>query len=122
MKSLSLFLFMILFSSVTYAQTVNGQPISEIENEYIQIIGTERFLSNKMKIDIDFGQRDKVFKVGDTRVEDAEGKLVTFNSMMQALNFMYDHGYEFVQAMHITEGEDIENTKIHYILRKKQAE
>lgn len=98
-------------------QTVNDIPISEIDVEYIQIIGTSKLLSNKVTIQIDFGQENKYWSNKDTQVKDENGKLVVFNSMIDSLNFLSENGYEFVNAYAITIGNQ---NVYHYMLRKKK--
>lgn len=104
--------------SSALSQTVNGKPIAEIDVEYVQIVGTAKFLSNKVKIQIDFGQEDKLFTANDTQVRDETGKLMVFNSMIDALNFMSKNGYDFVSAYTIT----ISNQNVYHYLLKKRAD
>jgi hypothetical protein len=68
-------------------------------------------------VNIDFGQVDKMFSAKDTQIKDENGRMTTFNSMIDALNFMSENGYEFVNAYAIT----ISNQNVyHYMLRKKK--
>ena len=100
------------------AQTVNDIPIKDIDVEYVEIVGTGKALSNKLTIEIDFGQENKLFSSrNDTRVKDANGKNMTFNSMIDALNFMTKNGYEFVQAYAVLV---VNQNVYHYLLRKKR--
>lgn len=101
------------------AQTVNDIPLTKIDVEYVQIIGTSRLFSNKLIIDIDFGQENKLFSSDkDTRIKDVNGKNMIFNSMIDALNFMTKNGYEFVQAFAFAVSE---KNVYHYLLRKKKT-
>ncbi len=111
-------LLAIFGTSNLFSQTVNGVLIKDINVEYIQIVGTARFLSNKVSIDIDFGQENKVFSIRDTQIRDKSGKLVVFNSMIDALNFFSASGYEFVNA-YALHGEN--QDEYHYILRKSKS-
>lgn len=111
----SIILFGLLLSNLN-AQTVNDIPINEIDVEYIQIVGTSKLLSNKVTIQIDFGQENKYWSNKDTQVKDENGKLVVFNSMIDSLNFLSENGYEFVNAYAITLGNQ---NVYHYILRRK---
>ena len=108
---------MLIFSDVE-AQTVNGTKISEIDVEYIRIVGTKKMLSNKVNIDIEFGQLNKVWSTKDTQIKNASGKRMTFNSMIDALNFMSSNGYDFVQAYTLTIGNQ---NVYHYLMRKSTA-
>ncbi len=111
-------LFLILSISTTvFSQTVNDVPISEIDVEYVRIVGTGKLLSTKVTIQIDFGQRNKIFKTKDTQVKDENGKLTSFNSMIDALNFMSKNGYDFVTAYTLTIGNQ---NVYHYLLKKRK--
>jgi hypothetical protein len=100
-----------------FSQTVNDIPIKDIDVDYIQIVGTSKLMSNKVTIEIDFGQENKYWSAKDTQVKDENGKLVVFNSMIDALNFLSKNGYEFVDAYTIT----ISNQNVyHYMLKKKK--
>jgi hypothetical protein len=82
-KILILTIALITFGTANLsAQTVNDVPISEINVKYIQIVGTSKLLSNKVTIQIDFGQENKIFSAKDTQVKDRYGRLVVFNSML----------------------------------------
>ena len=118
MKYLICVVFISLLSFSSKAQTVNDIPIKDIDVEYIQIVGTSRMLSNKLTIEIDFGQENKFFSSDkDTKVKDSSGKNMIFNSMIDALNFMTKNGYEFVQAYAINNNNQ---NVYHYLLRKKR--
>jgi len=100
-----------------FSQTVNNKPISEIDVEYVQIVGTAKLFSKKVNIQIDFGQENKLFSAKDTQVKNENGKLMKFNSMIDALNFMSKNGYNFVDAYAIT----ISNQNVyHYLLKKRK--
>ena len=122
MKKIFLLLTMQLFIlTVINAQTVNDTPLKNIDVEYVQIVGTSKLFSNKLSIEIDFGQENKFFSSDkDTRLKNSEGKNMVFNSMIDALNFMTQNGYEFVQAYAFS----VNNSQnvYHYLLRKKKAD
>lgn len=117
MKKL-VYLALLVFPLPLLAQTVNGVPLKDINVEYVQIVGTSRLLSNKVSVEIDFGQENSYWTQKDTQLRDANNKLITFNSMIDALNFMTSHGYEFVQAYAVS----MQNNQnvYHYLLRKKK--
>lgn len=116
-----LFLITLAFCSFgltsAFSQTVNDIPIKDIDVDYIQIVGTAKLMSNKVTVEIDFGQENKYWSAKDTQVKDENGKLVNFNSMIDALNFLSKNGYEFVNAYAIT----VSNQNVyHYMLKKKK--
>lgn len=108
---------LLCFAITLKAQTVNDIPLKDIDVDYVQIIGTSKLMSTQLTIELDFGQRNKFFQQKDTQVKDATGKLIVFNSMIDALNFMSANGYEFVTAY----AAAVQNQSVyHYLLRKKQ--
>ena len=107
------------FIERTNSQTVNDIPLKDVEVEYVEIVGTSKLLSTKLTIDIDFGQRNKVWSGKDTQIKDVGGKKMEFNSMIDALNFMTTNNYEFVQAYTVT----VSNQNVyHYLLKRKKGE
>ena len=116
MKKLLLFIALI-YSSTIFSQTVNDIPIKEIDVTYVQIVGTSKLMSKKVSIQIDFGQDTKFFSGGkETIVKNANGKPTKFNSMIDALNFMNENGYDFVNAYALTMG----NQNVYHFLLKKR--
>ena len=81
---------------------------------YCQLVGTGRLLSNRVDVSIDFGQQTNLFT--DTRLRDESGKVVVFNSMVDAMNFMGADGWEFIQAYAVTSGN---SNVYHWLLKKK---
>lgn|SRR5690554_1801351 len=119
-KKLIISSILLMFSLSLFAQTVNDIPISEIDVEYIQIVGTSKVFSNKVAIGIDFGQNTKFFNPKkQTLIKNSEGKPLEFNSMIDALNFMSSNGYEFTQAYAFAVGNQ---NVYHYLMRKSKAE
>lgn len=111
------FCLALLMGSNLYSQTVNDVPIKDIDVNYIQIVGTSKLFSNKVTVEIDFGQENKFWTAKDTQIKDKDGKLLVFNSMIDALNFFSKNGYEFIDAYAITIGKQ---NVYHYMLKKKK--
>lgn len=109
-------IFCIFTVNFTYSQTINGVSIKEIETEYIQIIGIQRFMSKKITIELDFGQRDKNFTSKEFTIRDKSGNKVKFNSIIDALNFMSENGFEFVDSYALTDGKE---NVFSYLMKKK---
>ena len=83
---------------------------------YCELVGTEKFMSSKVTVVLDFGQSKAFFS--DNRYKDpATGKPFVFNSMVDALNFMGKEGWEFVQAYTIG---DAQNGYVYRFLLKKE--
>lgn len=108
-----------LLMSVSLALSMTGLSQSQDSSGYIysELVGARKFLSPKVVVTIDYGQEAKFFS--DQRIRDEEtGKVKNFNSMIDALNFMGEKGWEFVQAYILTEGN--QNT-YHWLLKKKKG-
>jgi hypothetical protein len=102
-----------------FGQTVNDVPIKDINSEYVQIVGTSKLFSTKVTIEIDFGQQIKAFGgAKQVKIRDADGKNMDFNSMIDALDFMSENGYTFVQAYAFATG----NENVYHYLMKKTKE
>ena len=112
-----------LFSQVdTNLTTVNGITLEKLDVEYIEIVGTNMgFIEKKIQISIDFGQKIAFSFSGKSVVlKDYLGKSIIFNSMIDALNFMNLHGYEFVTAYIVTIGSgNMTQNVYHYLLKRK---
>ena len=50
-QSMFIALFLITMN-VIHGQTVNGVPMDSIKTDYVEIVGTEKFLSTKMNVDV----------------------------------------------------------------------
>ena len=113
-----LIILLLFVPVISFSQSVNGVPFAEIDSPFIEIVGTQKLLSSKVTIFIDFGQRTKLF--GNNKKQfsilDKEGKKVEFNSMIDALNFMTTNGYVFEQAYTVTIGQ---SNVYHFLMSKK---
>ena len=97
------------------AYPISG-PIQDPETQwvYAEIVGTTKPFSfgTKCTVEIDYGQKWSL--VSDKRIRNEDGKVITFNSMVDAMNYMGEGGWEFVQAYTITSG----NLNIyHWLMR-----
>jgi hypothetical protein len=102
---IGLFLFL---SYSSFAQT----DTSKIE-QYCQVIATPRLLSNKVTIDIDFGEEKSYWR--DTRLKTYDGRFKKFNTIIDALNFMGKEGWVFINAYPVRNND----TEIFHFAFKK---
>lgn len=108
MKKLIITCFILFVCFTSFSQT----DTSKIE-QYCEVIATPRLLSNKVTIDINYGEGKSIWK--DTRLKDDEGKLKKFNTVIDALNYMGKDGWIFVNAFPVLNG----TTQIyHYVFKK----
>jgi hypothetical protein len=78
------------------AQTVGDVPIRNIDAPYIQL--NSSYLVKKCTVTLDFGQRTKLFALKSILVKDEKGETVVFNSLVDAINFFANYGYEVVSV------------------------
>ena len=99
----------LLNSIVTNAQT----DTSKVE-QYCQLIVTQRLLSNKVTIDLDFGEEKNFWR--DTRLKTSDGKIKKFNTVIDAMNYMGVAGWIFLNAYPVRTGE----SEVYHFAFKKQ--
>ena len=109
MKKVIMLSIILLATYVSFAQT----DTSKIE-QYCQVIATPRLLSNRVTIDIDFGEEKSFWS--DNRLKTYDGKLKKFNTVIDALNFMGREGWSFINAYPVSNG----STEVYHFGFKKQ--
>lgn len=83
---------------------------------YCELVGTQKLFSTKVTVQVDYGEERRFFK--DTRMRDEQtGKVQSFNSMVDALNYLGESGWEFVQAYVVTVGQQ---NVYHWLLKKEK--
>lgn len=104
-----IFVMVITLVSVnTFAQ--NQETPSKTKKVYCELVGTSKLLSYKVTITVDYGQGK-----GDSRIVDENGKVKDFNSMIDAMNYMGEMGWNFEQAYVVTVGQQ---NVYHWLLSK----
>ena len=85
--------------------------------EYCLVLATAKFLSQKVTINIDFGQEITIWTMykDKTVFDEFTGKMKSFNSIVDALNWMNSKGWEFLNAYVITVG----NQNVYHYLMKR---
>jgi len=111
MKKLLLITVTLLISLPFYGQDTI-QPKSRDSYLYAELLGIAKLFSDKVNVSIDFGQNTTFFE--DTRLRDENGKVIIFNSMVDAMNWMGSQGWEFVQAYVVTTGQQ---NVYHWLLK-----
>lgn len=110
MKSILVTLF--LYASLSSL----AQDTTRVE-QYCEVVATGRLLSNKVTIDIDYGEERSIWK--DHRVRTDEGKLKKFNSVVDAVNYLGKDGWKLVNAFPISTGNG--PMVYHYVFKKEFA-
>ena len=105
---------LLLAAHMSFAQAVSDT--SAVKSwVYCEIVGSTKLFSTKVDVSVDYGQARKFFS--DQRIRDEEGKIKTFNSMVDAMNYLGEQGWEFVQAYVVTIG----NQNVYHWLLKADA-
>lgn len=108
MKQIIAFAILLFAYTTTFAQT--GDRVEQ----YAEVVATPRLLSNKVTIDIDYGEERSIWK--DHRLKEDNGRLKKFNTTIDALNYMGKDGWTLVNAFPVTVGT---NSQVyHYVFKK----
>jgi hypothetical protein len=90
-------LFLFVASYLTgFAQTDSTKTI------YCELVGTQLF--GKVTVVVDMGQKTGFLRMNVSYIVDENGKQKRFNSMVDAMNFMGDIGWDFAQAYVVSDG------------------
>ena len=111
MKKTVLILIINIFTGIAYAQLKTATL-----EQYCSLNVMPRLLSNKVNIDVDYGNPRKLFSFKDNRVKDDDGKAKKFNTAVEALNYMSSQGWKLVNAMALAEGGNI---VYRYIMKRE---
>lgn len=108
----ALIISIVLLSSIV----LNAQTDTTKVEQYCQVIATPRLLSNKVTIDIDFGDEKSFWR--DNRLKTDGGRLKKFNTIIDAMNYMGREGWIFINAYPVRMGE---NEIYHFAFKKQFA-
>ncbi len=124
-KFLTIAIVLVLTQTFVFSQVIiDGVDINQLPDvEYCQLLGVGKFLSAKMNISIDYGQKRKFLGKKNFFVTDKDGKKVIFFSMIEGLNYMNNNGWEYVNSYVVTVDGSFggKQNVYHYLLRRKNA-
>jgi len=107
----------LIFLSVLLVFVFNSnaqQDTTKVE-QYCEVVATGKLLSNKVTIDIDYGEERSIWK--DHRLRNDEGKLKKFNSVIDAVNYLGKDGWRLVNAFPVSTGNG--PMVYHYVFKKE---
>ena len=104
----------ILFPALFISLALFAQSDTSKVEQYCQVIATPKLLSNKVTIDIDFGDEKGFWQ--DSRLRTYSGRIRKFNTVIDALNYMGKDGWTFINAYPVRFGE----SEIYHFAFKKQ--
>jgi hypothetical protein len=90
-----------------------SQDTSTVE-QYCEVVATARLLSNKVTIDIDYGEEKSIWK--DNRLREENGKLKKFNTIVDAINYLGKDGWKLVNAFPVSSANG--PMVYHYVFKK----
>ena len=104
-----------MFFCLFPAFTSNAQQDTSRVEQYCEVVATGRSLSNKVTIDIDYGEERSIWK--DNRLKDDNGKLKKFNTVIDAINYLGKTGWKLINAFPVSTG----NAPMiyHYVFKKE---
>lgn len=103
------FILSVLFFS---SLSIYGQKVEQ----YCEMTAISKILSRKVNIDIDNGEERKLFSFKDRRVRDDLGKVKSFNSVVDALNYLGRLGWKLVNAFPVF---DANQNVYHYVFKRE---
>lgn len=105
MKKLFLLLAVIMVCHFASAQ----------QKVYCELLGQSKIFSSKITVTIDFGQN----QWQNNKLVNENGKALSFNSMIDAMNFMGKLGWEFEHAYVVTVGNGSSAQNVYHWLLSK---
>lgn len=105
MKKLFLSLAVIMICNLASAQ----------QKVYCELLGHSKIFGPKLTVTIDFGQN----QWQNNKLVDESGKALSFNSMIDAMNFMGKLGWEFEHAYVVTIGSGSSAQNVYHWLLSK---
>lgn len=123
MKKLLLLLAFLPFIGFSQALTLLGPEVQPTER-YVVMTATARLLDpTKVTLTFDFGQpsgitraKQKAFLAQAVPSDSLTGKARVFNGIVDGMNFLNEHGWEFVTAYPVSYGSGM---VYHYLFRKR---
>ena len=99
--------------------TVNTAQAQSSEEGYVflDLVGRAKMMSTKITVTVDVGEKLKAFASNKLK-DPATGKPIAFNSMVDALNYMGERGWDFEQAYVVTDGN---SSVYHYLMKKPRS-
>jgi len=118
----------IFVSAVAFAQDpvqTQEQSLPEEQRDvkpykvYCEIVATQKFFSNKSTVELDFGQYAG-FWTSDRQLVDEQGNTISFNSALDAANYMARRGWDLEEVFIVqdmTKG-DSGTPRYHWVMSK----
>ena len=117
MKKSILTVAMVIAGLAAQAQVVvDGVDITTSDAKYVELLGVTKLLNpQEVSVIVDYGQDVKWNSRAQT-IKGADGKNMSFESMVDALNFFDANGYDYVSRETITIGQQ---NVYHFLLKRR---
>ncbi len=109
-------LVLLVVTGLNASVIVNGVDINKEDIRYCELLARGKWLSKKVTIIVDYGQKTKFLSKSQT-IKDSFGKSKKFHSAIDALNFMDKNGWEHVDSYFLTTGK---SNVLHFLFKKKE--
>ncbi len=90
------------------AQSINGIPVAELDMEYIQVIARPYSVKGEYFIIVNLGQKEPLKLTKEKRFGtlfiDEKGEKFDVINTVEALNLMYEYGYEVFSTYYCQTG------------------
>ena len=105
MKKLLFILFILGTINQISSQTVNGLPVEDIPAKYVEIVATSKvFKLFQVTIYLDYGQIGKMNEIKKGHLIGDNGKPMSFNGVMGALNVLNQKGFNYISQYTVSSG------------------
>jgi hypothetical protein len=86
---------------------------------YCEIVATQKFFSNKSTVELDFGQYAG-FWTSDRQLVDEQGNTISFNSALDAANYMARRGWDLEEVFIVQDMSkgDSGTPRYHWVMSK----
>jgi hypothetical protein len=109
-----LLVFIVLFLPVL-AKAQTDSLATKGKEQYCMVTEVPKIFGKSVNISVDFGQQKKTLGLG--RLTDEEGKVKSFNSIVDGLNYMASQGWELVNSYVVKSSP--ETYEAHYMMKRK---
>jgi hypothetical protein len=89
---------LVVTTSAAQSQEITRSSYENQTEEYVAIAAVGKAFSTKWKVEVDFGQAFEWSIKNKDLLRDSKGKVVSFSSPIDALNFLNSQGWKLVNA------------------------
>jgi len=97
-KILVLTVLMGMLSFTTVMAQEQSNENKETRSVYCQVVVSQKFMSSKMKMHVDYGEKTSWIGPYEKVRDEQSGKVQAFNSQVDALNYMTEEGWNYITS------------------------